>query len=185
MGHFLPLGSRGALHGVSLLQREGQKPLWSTSPPSLAYDVDEVYVGPSGPTFCVFQSHRRLFVVDPGTGAILWQRTDLDPQSGLFGEPVHGIFGDEEVIVVLASDRLGYTLYQTSTGKEIRQGRLDNESRQTQERRTFSVVASFTPRQMKRTIACGIWDPLGDRVLYERALSDRVPWRKQGTMKLR
>ena len=99
VGHFLPLGSRGALHGISLLERDRGKPLWTTSPPQIAYDVDPVLVGPSGPTFCVYQSHGNLFVVDPGTGHILWQRTDLDPQSGLGGDPIRGIFGDERVLV--------------------------------------------------------------------------------------
>jgi outer membrane protein assembly factor BamB len=173
VGHFLPLGSRGALHGVSLLERDRQKPLWTTSPPQIAYDVDPVLVGPSGPTFCVYQSHGNLFVVDPGTGHILWQRTDLDPQSGLGGDPIRGIFGDEQVLVVLAPDHLAYTLYNTSTGEEIRQGRLDNESRQTSDRRPFGrclmyLTAEETSRRLR------IWDPLGDRLLYDRAISDRV-----------
>ena len=53
------------------------------------------------------------------------------------GDPIRGIFGDEHVLVVLAPDHLAYTAYNTSTGEEIRQGRLDNESRQTSDRRTF------------------------------------------------
>ena len=68
VGHFSPLGSRGALHGISLLEHNRQKPLWTTSPPAIAMDVDSALVGPSGPTFCVFQSHGHLFVLDPGTG---------------------------------------------------------------------------------------------------------------------
>jgi len=177
VGHFLPLGSRGALHGISLLQRERQKPLWTTAPPQIALDVDFALVGPSGPTFCVFQSHGNLFVVDPGTGKILWQRTDLDPQSGLASDPIRGIFGDEQVIVVLAPDHLGYTLYRTATGEELRQGRLDGESRQTQDRRIFGrrllyVTAEDTNRRLR------IWDPLGDRLLYDRPISDRVLWKE-------
>jgi outer membrane protein assembly factor BamB len=173
VGHFLPLGSRGALHGVSLLERDRQKPMWTTSPPQIALDVDPALVGPSGPTFCVFQSHGNLFVVDPGTGKILWQRIDLDPQSGLGGDPIRGIFGDEHVLVVLAPDHLGYTTYRTSTGEEIRQGRLDNESRQTSDRKAFGrclmyVTADETNRRVR------IWDPLSDRLLYDRAISDRL-----------
>ena len=107
IGHFLPLGSRGSLHGISLLERNREKPMWTTSPPQIALDVEAALVGPSGPTFCVYQSHGNLFVLDPGTGKVLWQRTDLDPQCGLGGDPIRGIFGDEHVLVVLAPDPSG------------------------------------------------------------------------------
>jgi outer membrane protein assembly factor BamB len=173
VGHFLPLGSRGSLHGISLLEHDRQKPLWTTSPPPLALDVEQVLVGPSGPTFCVFQSHGHLFAVAPGTGRILWQRSNLDPLSGLGGDPTRGIFGDDEVIVVLSADHLDYTVYRTATGEEIRQGRLDNESRQTQDRRTYGrclvyLTADETNRRMR------IWDPVGDRLLYDHPIFDRV-----------
>lgn len=177
VGHFLPLGGRGALHGISLLERDRQKPLWTTAPPEIELDADPTLVGPSGPTYCVFQSHGHLVVVDPGTGKILWQRTDLDPQSGLGSDQIHGIFGDENVLVVLAPDHLGYTLYQTMTGEEIRQGRLDNESRQTQERRTFGrclmyVTADDTNHRLR------IWDPLSDRLVYDRPIFDPRLWKE-------
>jgi len=179
VGHFLPLGSRGSLHGISLLEHDRQKPLWTTSPAPIALDVDQVLVGPSGPTFCVFQSHGHLFVVDPGTGRILWQRTDLDPQSGLGGDPIRGIFGDDQVIVVLDPDHLGYTVYRTASGEELRQGRLDNESRQTQERRTFGrCLVYFTADETNHRMR--IWDPVGDRLLYDRPISDRVLWKETG-----
>jgi outer membrane protein assembly factor BamB len=173
VGHFLPLGSRGALHGISLLQRDRQKPMWTTSPPQIAVDVDPTLVGPSGPTFCVYQSHGNLFVVDPGTGKILWQRTDLDPLSGLGGDAIRGIFGDEHILVVLAPDHVAYTAYNTSTGEEIRQGRLDNESRQTSDRRAFGRCLMYiTAEETNRRVR--IWDPLSDQLLYDRAISDRL-----------
>jgi outer membrane protein assembly factor BamB len=173
IGHFLPLGSRGSLHGISLLERNREKPMWTTSPPQIALDVEAALVGPSGPTFCVYQSHGNLFVLDPGTGKVLWQRTDLDPQCGLGGDPIRGIFGDEHVLVVLAPDHLAYTAYATSTGEEIRQGRLDNESRQTSDRRTFGRCLMYiTAEEANRRVR--IWDPLSDRLLYDRAISDRL-----------
>lgn len=173
VGHFLPLGSRGALHGISLLEHDRQKPMWTTSPSQIALDSDPALVGPSGPSFCVYQSHGNLFVVDPGTGKILWQRTDLDPYSGLGGDPIRGIFGDEHILVVLAPDHLGYTVYNTSTGEEIRQGRLDNESRQTSDRKVFGRCLMYlTADETNRRVR--IWDPLGDRLLYDRAISDRL-----------
>src|SRR5580704_3558663 len=74
-------------------------------------------------------------------------------------------------------DHLGYTLYRTATGEELRQGRLDGESRQTQDRRIFGrrllyVTAEDTNRRLR------IWDPLGDRLLYDRPISDRVLWKE-------
>jgi outer membrane protein assembly factor BamB len=179
VGHFLPLGGRGALHGVSLLDRDRQRPVWTTSPGEIALDSDAALVGPSGPTFCVFQSHGHLFIVDPGTGKILWQRTDLDPQSGLVTDSTRGIFGDSEVIVVLGADHLEYTAYRTLTGEELRHGRLDSESRQTQDRCICGrCLAYVTVEETNRRLR--IWDPLVDRLLYDRPISDRLLWKETG-----
>jgi hypothetical protein len=67
IGHFIPLGSRASFHGISLLEHDSERPLWTNSPPKIAKDPDAALVGPTGPTFCVFQSHRHLFVLDPAT----------------------------------------------------------------------------------------------------------------------
>ena len=177
VGHFLPLGSRSSLHGISLLHFDRERPLWSTSPAAIVHDQDAAYVGPSGPTFCVFQSHRHLFVLDPGTGKMLWHRTDLDPNSGLAGDTLRGIFGDDQVLVVLGPDKLDYTLYRTATGEELRQGRLDSDSHHTHERRTFGrFLLHFTSDEPNRRMR--IWDPATDRLLYDRPISDRQLWKE-------
>jgi hypothetical protein len=179
VGHFLPLGSRAAMHGLSLLERERQKPLWTTSPRQIAHDNDQALVGPSGPTFCVFQSRRHLFVMDPGTGQLLWERTDIDPQSGLSGDPVRGIFGDEQALVVMGANHTSYTIYGTATGEELRHGELEKAARHTQERRTFGRnLLYFTADGDDRRIR--IWDPLTDRCLYERFASVRFLWKDTG-----
>ena len=80
---------------------------------------------------------------------------------------------------MLAPDHLAYTLYNTSTGEELRQGRLDNESRQTSDRRPFGRCLMYlTAEETNRRVR--IWDPLGDRLLYDRAISDRLLVKETG-----
>ena len=179
VGHFLPLGSKGAFHGISLLEHDSERPLWSNSPPRIAKDFDSSLVGPTGPTFCAFQSHRHLFVVDPGTGKLLWHRTDLDPQSGLVADANRGIIGDDEALVVFGPDHLNYTIYRTATGEELRQGSLDPSTRQIPERRAFGRrLLFFSSRE--GTHRMKIWDPLTDRYLYDTPVCDRLLWKETG-----
>jgi outer membrane protein assembly factor BamB len=179
VGHFLPLGSRGAFHGISLLEHDADRPLWSNAPARIGKDGDPALVGPTGPTFCAFQSRRHLFVVDPGTGKLLWHRTDLDPQSGLHADTNRGVFGDDEVLVVLGADRLSYTVYRTSTGEELRQGSLDPATRQIPERRAFGRCLLYFISH-DNTHRLRIWDPLTDRLLYDCPVCDRLLWKETG-----
>jgi outer membrane protein assembly factor BamB len=179
VGHFIPLGSRAAFHGVSLLERDVERPIWTTAPARIAKDPDSTYVGPSGPTFCVFQAHRHLFVVDPGTGRLIWHRTDLDPQSGLVADSNHGIVGDEEALVVFGSDHSSYTVYATATGEELRQGSLDPTAHQIPERRAFGRrLLYFSSHDGSHRMR--IWDPLTDRLIYDAAVCDRLLWKETG-----
>jgi outer membrane protein assembly factor BamB len=179
VGHFIPLGSRASFHGISLLERDGQRPFWTNSPTRIAKDADAALVGPTGPSFCAFQSHRHLFVVDPATGKLLWHRTDLDPQSGLVADPNRGIFGDDEALVVLGSDHLSYTVYRTATGEELRQGSLDSTTRQIPERRAFGrCLLYFTSHEGSHRMR--LWDPLTDRLLYDALISERLLWKETG-----
>jgi outer membrane protein assembly factor BamB len=176
VGHFVPLGSRGSMHGVSLLEPDRRQPLWTASPPQIVHDPDQTQVGPTGPTFCIFQSRRHLFAVDPGTGRLLWQRTDLDPQSGLAGDPVRGIFGDDAILIVVGADH-SFTQYRTATGEEMRRGQLDKDARHTQERRTFGrCLLYFAGEGEDRRIR--IWDPLADRLVYDRPAPGRFLWKE-------
>jgi outer membrane protein assembly factor BamB len=179
VGHFIPLGSRASFHGISLLERDGQRPFWTNSPARIAKDPDAALVGPTGPSFCAFQARRHLFVVDPATGKLLWHRTDLDPQSGLVADPNRGIFGDDEALVVLGSDHLSYTVYRTATGEELRQGSLDSTTRQIPERRAFGrCLLYFTSHEGSHRMR--LWDPLTDRLLYDTLISERLLWRETG-----
>jgi len=181
VGHFVPLGSGTSMNGISLLERHRKEPAWSVVPPRLSPDADSMMVGPTGPTYCVFQAHRHLVVVDPSTGRVLWQRTDLDPHSGLDADVYRGIIGDEEVLVLFGFDRASYTVYRTLTGEELRRGKLDiNNSRHAQERRAFGrMLFHFTTasedgnpdRRMR------LWDPLTDRFVIDLSVSDQAIWK--------
>lgn len=164
-GHLVPLGARGALQGVSLL--EGRV-VWSTSP-SGRYDRDTVpRVGPSGPNFCTFQNDSHLFVLDPTNGQVLWQRNDLEPSSGLVADTYSGLFGDAEVLIVFAKDRATYTLYRTATGEEISRGRLDINpamTRRVNGRRLLHFTSSDDERRVR------LWDPLASTWLVDEPVA--------------
>ncbi len=169
VGHMLPLGTLGAVHGVSLLDRELA---WTTTPPGLASRSEVVRVGPAGPTYATFQCRQQLFVLDPANGELLWQRTDLESLTGLMADTSCGLFGDQKVLAVFAADRSHYTLYETATGAELCRGRLDADRRQP--RRAFGrFLAYLTNTSTDRRLR--IWDPLYDHLLLDEpadALAD-------------
>ncbi len=169
VGHLLPLGTLGAVHGVSLLDREVA---WTTTPPGLASRSEVVRVGPAGQSYATFQCRQQLFVLDPANGELLWQRTDLESLTGLMADTSCGLFGDQKVLAVFAADRSHYTLYETATGAELCRGRLDADRRQP--RRAFGrFLAYLTNTSTDRRLR--IWDPLYDHLLLDEpadALAD-------------
>lgn len=160
VGHFFPIGGTGAAHGVSLLEN---RIVWTVIPPGLSNCTELVRVGPAGAGFSIFQCRQHLFSVDPVTGHLQWQRSDLETRSGLSEDALYGLFGDERVLVLFASDRMHYTLYDTATGEELRRGRLDinvQQSRRTIGRKLFYYSGAASSRQIR------IWDPLTDEVVW-------------------
>ena len=170
VGHFFPLGSPAALHGVSLLEFTSGKPLWTETPHEFGSRRDILRAGPAGPTFCTFQARQHLIAADPATGRTLWQRTDLDPGSGLVGDPYAGIFGDDEVLVVFGGDRVSYTVYRTATGEELRRGKLEVDTRQ--QRRVFGRKLCHVYRSPLGP-RIRIWDPLIDRMVFDEPAGRR------------
>lgn len=171
VGHFIPIGSSAALNGVSLLERGDTQPLWTTSPAAPVYAEETLRVGPAGPTFCTFQSRQQFIVADPKNGDILWQRNDLESNSGMLGSTSYGLFGDDEVLVMFASDKSSYTVYWTDTGRIHSQGHLDIYSRHqphTFGRRLFYLCETETGRRFR------VWDPLKDRIVIDEPADGRV-----------
>ncbi len=159
VNHFFPVGGPGRMLGFSLLGRDQTEAAWDTSFVPLRATQEFLRVGPVGPSFCVYQSRQHLIVVDPATGRIAWRR-ELEPHSGLFGENETGLFGDREALFVFGSDQSAFTVYETATGREIRQGRLpvdQHQSRRAFGRKLFHITEVQGVRRLR------IWDPLTDR----------------------
>src|SRR5207247_2630090 len=149
---------------------EGERPLWSTALKHLPSPHDILRAGPAGPTFAAFQGKQYLAALDPGTGRVLWERSDLDPNSGLMNDPYGGLFGDDEVLVVFGGDRTSYTVYRTATGEEVRQGRLDVDLGL--QRRAFGRRLLFTA-DGDADKSLQIWDPLDDSTVLKAPVDDR------------
>ncbi len=166
VNHFFPVGGPGRMLGFSLLGRGQTEPAWETAFVPLRATQEFLRVGPVGPGFCVFQSRQHLIIVDPATGRVTWRR-ELEPHSGLLGESETGLFGDREALFVFGSDQSVFTVYETATGREIRQGRLpvdQHQSRRAFGRRLFHIIEVNGVRRMR------IWDPLTDRNELDEAL---------------
>lgn len=161
VGHFFPLGGTGTFYGISLLER---KVLWTTTQLELAGLRDVVRVGPAGAGFCTFQFRQHLYVVDPLSGRVLWQRDDIEAAAGLMSEPYLGIIGDERALVVFASNGANYTVYDTGCGAELRRGRLDIQPRQQRRaigRKLFHYSMAGNARRLR------VWDALTDQFVWD------------------
>jgi len=129
---------------------------------------EQTRVGPSGPTFCTFQTRQSLYLLNPGNGQVLWQRNDLEPNQGLFLDPNTGFFGDREALVVF-TDRKSYSVLNTLNGAEIRRGKLTLDKdfiRMSFGRNLVYVSESPSP-------SLRIWDPLTDKLLMDVPFTGR------------
>src|SRR5262249_41934267 len=96
-------------------------------------------------------------------GRVLWQRDDLESASGLMNEPYLGIIGDEQALVVFASNAANYTVYDTASGAEIRRGKLDIHPRMPR-RAIGRLVFHPSPTESRRL---RVWDSLTDRLVWD------------------
>ncbi len=167
--HFLPIGVTGELRGYSLLDLTDDRPLWVRKPLELQHRRSVPMIGPAAVSFVSFQSQNVLMVCDPWDGALIWQRDDLEPNSGLH-DPGTGIIGDQECLTVFGSDRLSYKTYETMTGRLLHQGRLEIEPRPV--RRAFGRKL-FSVSQSRGRWLARIWDPLIDAWTLEEPLNER------------
>ncbi len=169
-GHFFPVGMPGELRGYSLLEMAEQEPAWVQRPAEIARLNATPSIGPGGPGFVVFQVRNHLFVCDPADGGILWQRSSLPADSGMYSDPTAGISGDEHSLTVFEQDHLKYTLYETFTGRVLRQGELGSESRQP--RRAFGRKLRSV-WQVRGQWEVRVWDPLENRWEFAEPLAER------------
>ncbi|HID21094.1 MAG TPA: hypothetical protein EYP14_01655, partial [Planctomycetaceae bacterium] len=176
VGHFLAMGRPGGLHGISLFELSDPEPYWNRTFTPLRHSSNVLRPGPAGPGFCIFQTSRYLIAVDPADGSLLWQRSDIPPNSGLFADQLAGLFGDDRVIVLFQrvnprSGRTPYTIFKTATGEVVGRGDLDVDTgvqRRVFGRKLFYVSNAPSGRWMR------IWDPLTGRFEWEAPYSGRL-----------
>jgi hypothetical protein len=128
IGHFMPVGSPAEMTGVSLLEFEGHSPLWKHRFPRIPSDK-LIEAGPATPSVCVFQTKKHLIGIHPGTGRVLWRKSDLEPDCGLYVEKEAGLFGDDEILVLFHADQKSWTKISTRTGMTLETGELEIEFR--------------------------------------------------------
>ncbi len=189
-GHFFPAGSEegGVMYGVSLLnppKLEGKsfinpptkRVMWTTVAPEMSEHAGRILPGPSGPNYCTFQSTRQLLALNPANGEILWHRSDIQPGGGKFADRGVGLFGDDNVLVLFGHDQQSFTVYETATGVELKQGRLDvarGEPRRLIGRNLLHVCRENGQRWLR------LWDPLTDEFLCNEPLIENHPAVRRG-----
>ena len=172
-GRFLSVGSSGTMHGVSLLQRKAGKPFWEQKPFGFNGRRDILHVGPATTNYAVFQAGEHLIAVDPGTGRLLWQRSDIPTASGLLIDQTTGLFGDNRALVMVTGREgrsLDFSVFDPVTGRRIRNARLSvHEGPSMVTCGRFVMHASVTGGKRLR-----IWDPLTGKQLIDRPGDDIV-----------
>ena len=183
IGHFFPLGGNGSMHGVSLLELSDGDPLWTVTTPTGGSSHEVLRVGPAGPDFCTFQKQRQLIVLSPRNGELRWQRSDLEPHSGLLSDPYTGLYGDDQALVAFGPDHESWTVWRTATGEEIHSGRLPID-RRAQRRVWGRHLLYFTPADEHGIRRMRIWDALTDTCLLDRQVRGRVQTAETGDDRL-
>ncbi len=128
IGHLMPVGSPAEMMGVSLLETNGHSPLWKHRFPRIPSDK-LIEAGPATPSVCVFQTRKHLIGIHPGTGRVLWRKSDLEPDCGLYVEKEAGLFGDDEILILFHADQKSWTKLSTRTGETLGTGELDIDFR--------------------------------------------------------
>ncbi len=162
--HVVPVGSIGALQGVSLLETHNDEPLWKLRYPPVERNGEMLEVGPVTATSCVFYSKRHLICVEAATGQVRWRRSDLQPPTGMAGDVNLYFLGDDEALTVFHGDGRHYTTLAMSTGELIGSGQVafdpELNVRLALGRKLVYVHWDATGGNRRRL---RIWDPLHDR----------------------
>lgn len=168
VGHFFPYGVDGQACGTSLTEIDDEGPLWTTPLKRLPIPGD-VRPGPTGPGFASFVARQYLAVLDPRTGRVLWERSDVDAL-GSQPEIVGNLFGDEHALVLFAADRSAFIAFRTDTGEEIRRGKSEDLGIL---RTAFGRKLLFAPDgDSEKTLR--LWDPVTGQVDWSAAVDERV-----------
>ncbi len=195
VGHLVPMVANGRVYGVSLLSG---KPIWERSvgsncPVQAHSKIDftqtsegilkvvehkncsqrnsKVEIGPVGDGYCLIQTTRAMTCIDPANGRLLWKRTDLNPQGGLWTDRNAGLIGDENVTMYFHPDQNNYTLLSTKTGRVLKTTQLEQEPFHVQRTRQsfgryilYLAVSSESPHERYLRL----WDPQNSRLLLDQ-----------------
>lgn len=168
VGHFFPYGADGQAFGASLTESADGGPIWSTPLKHLPIPGD-VRPGPVGPNFASFVARQYLAALDPRTGRVLWERTDIDPL-GAQPEGIGNLYGDESALVLFASDRSSFIVFRTDTGEEVRRMKTEELGIL---RWAFGRKLLFAPDgDSEKTLR--LWDPLTNQTVWSLAVDERV-----------
>jgi outer membrane protein assembly factor BamB len=179
VGHFLPLAD-SAVHGLSLI--DGQW-LWTVERPSSATGSprreERLRLGPSGPGFCTVQTPEGLCCLDPLTGLVRWQRSDVPPDSGLYADETAGLYGDEDVLVLLDADLRTCRVLATATGEVLHLRQIPIDPRDARRQRTPLGSRLFFVTGTRDEPRFRLWDARTDHLLLDvpahpRLCDDRV-----------
>ena len=167
IGHLLPVVAQGTIYGLSLIQGE---PIWKQNIGTTKGDNQRIEIGPVGQGFCLYQTVRSIACLDPDNGRLLWKRTDLEPQGGLWANRNTGLIGDKKTLVYFHSDQNHYTLLDTRTGEIISTGSLEQEPfiihRTRQAFGSKLMYLAVSPTQPHQRYL-RLWDPLKSTLLID------------------
>ena len=161
--HVMPIGSIGALQGVSFLETHNDEPLWKLRYPQVERTGEMLKVGPVTAKSCIFYSRRHLICVEAATGQVRWRRSDLATPTGVSGDV--NFLGDDEVLTVFQGlGNRDYTSLAMGTGEVLGSGQVafdpDLNVRLALGRKLAYVHLDATGGNRRRF---RIWDPLHDR----------------------
>ncbi|MFP6762888.1 MAG: hypothetical protein VB858_04700, partial [Planctomycetaceae bacterium] len=172
IGHFMPIGSPARMIGVSMIEHRNRSPAWSLRFPRIPSD-NLVEAGPATPGVCVFQTQKHLIGIHPGTGRVLWRKSDLDLKSGVYVDKEAGLFGDEKILIMFHADQQTWTKLSTQTGQVLDRGRLDVEFRYQKSvygRKLLHVMKNLPDESRKQL---RVWDPLTDTSDFNEPVEGR------------
>lgn len=169
-GTLVPFSMSGEIRALSPLQGDREFVAWKLELPEWTRRSAQASGGPATARIALFQWKNVLFAVDPAYGRLLWRRNDLESNSGLFIDPRIGLLATDSIVFILGQDKTNYRVLDLTTGRELRTGRLDQDSRFARYDLGNAILYihdSGEQRQIR------VWDPETDSLLLEDSIRTR------------
>lgn len=182
-GTLVPFSMSGEIRALSPLQGDREFVAWKLELPEWTRRSAQASGGPATARIALFQWKNVLFAVDPAYGRLLWRRNDLEANCGLFIDPRIGLIATDSIVFILGHDKTNYRVLDLASGRELRAGRLDQDSRFARYdigNAILYIHDSGEQRQIR------VWDPetntllledsIRTRQLISRFTQDKVAW---------